>query len=134
MSMFVVYSRSSGVKYKASVCSKAFILYVVLTLLTFTLPILFCYRSNGKLYIVLWFICNTVDYYFTLHFSGLWLKYDRYRELPRVEFKLQYFLYAETSDPMSPLICGNFPQHFHTLETKGFCSAVKVSYFYYHWL
>lgn len=100
MSVRVVYSKSFGVKYKASVCSKAFILYVVITLLTFTLPLLFCYRS-----------------------SGLWIKYEKYREQPMVQFKLQYLLYAETSDPTSPLICGNFPR---TLKTAGFCSTIKV--------
>ncbi|XP_025420667.1 transmembrane protein 231-like [Sipha flava] len=100
MSVHVVYSKSYGVQYKASICSKAFILYVVIMLLTFFLPFLFCYRSNG-----------------------LWLKYEKYREQPRVRFKMQYLLYVETSDPMFPLICGNFPQ---TLKTTGFCSIIKV--------
>lgn len=48
MSVRVVYSKSFGIRYKASVCSKAFVLYLVITLLTFTLPFLFCYRSNGE--------------------------------------------------------------------------------------
>lgn len=51
MSVRVVYSKSYGVKYKASICSKAFILYAIITLLTFILPLLLCYRSNGKFYI-----------------------------------------------------------------------------------
>ncbi|VVC26800.1 Hypothetical protein CINCED_3A003909 [Cinara cedri] len=100
MSLRVVYSKSFGVKYKAPICSKAFILYAVITLLTFILPFLFCYRSNG-----------------------LWLKYETYREQPRVQFKLQYLLYAETSDHTSPLICGNFPR---TLQITDACSTIKV--------
>jgi len=122
MSVRVVYSQSFGVKYKASVCSKAFILYVVITILTFTLPLLFCYRSSGRLNTIFTSIIAT-KYYFLLLFSGLWMKYEKYREQPMVQFKLQYLLYAETSDPMSPLICGNYPR---TLKTTGLCSTIKV--------
>jgi len=123
MSVRVVYSKSFGVKYKASVCSKAFILYVVITVLTFTLPLLICYRSSGNRLNNIFTSNIATGYYFVLLFSGLWIKYEKYREQPMVQFKLQYLLYAETSDPTSPLICGNFPR---TLKTTGFCSTIKV--------
>lgn len=127
MSVRVVYSKSFGVKYKASVCSKAFILYVVITLLTFILPLLFCYRSSGNILNNIFTSTIATRYYFLLLFSGLWIKYDKYREQPMVQFKLQYLLYAETSDPTSSLICGNFPR---TLKTTGFCPTIKVYYIY----
>lgn len=125
MSVYVVYSKSFGVKYKSSICSKAFILYAIISLLTFILPFIFCYRSNGKLNIFTLFRIASQCTIFILKFkiSGLWLKYEKYREQPRVQFKLQYLLYAETSDPTSSLICGNFPR---TLNTIDFCSTVKV--------
>lgn len=123
MSVRVVYSKSLGVKYKASVCSKAFILYAIITLLTFVLPFLFCYRSNGNRFYIFYVDRKRNKLLKHLRFSGLWLKYEKYREQPRVRFKLQYLLYAETSDPASPLVCGNFPR---TLKTTDACSTIKV--------
>ncbi|XP_050525505.1 transmembrane protein 231 [Daktulosphaira vitifoliae] len=101
MSVFEVYKQSLSVKYKASLCSKAFLLYLVIVLLTFFLPFLFCYKSHG-----------------------LWLKYDKYLEQPEVEFKFEYLLISETSDPLVPLICGIYPEK---VITTGFCPMIKVA-------
>jgi len=128
MSVCVVYNKKFGVKYKTSICSKAFILFAIITALTFTLPFLFCYRSNGtRVFILkilhvrrplLWLFSRT------LSFSGLWLKHETYREQPRVRFKLQYLLYVETSDPISPLVCGTSPRALDA--TSAFCPTLKV--------
>ncbi|XP_050441968.1 transmembrane protein 231-like isoform X2 [Adelges cooleyi] len=45
-------------------------------------------------------------------------------EQPTVQFKLEYLMIAETSDPMAPVICGNFP---NTIKTTGFCPIIKVN-------
>lgn len=78
-----------------------------------------------QLSLLLWPAPNCRDEFLhpSFKFSGLWLKHDRYREQPWVRFKLEYLLYAETSDPAGPLICGNFPR---TLNNAGFCPTIKV--------
>ncbi|KAK6619054.1 hypothetical protein RUM44_003436 [Polyplax serrata] len=93
-----VYAQPVKLKYKSTVCSKSTVFAFFTTVLSFLLPLLVGYRSQG-----------------------FWLRNAEYREQPTIQFKHDYLMYIETDRPDRPILCSNLP------FTKEFdrCSVIK---------
>ncbi|XP_073986513.1 transmembrane protein 231 [Rhodnius prolixus] len=103
MVLYVIFSDSVQTIYKTSVCSKATFIIYFINILTFFIPFLVAYRTQG-----------------------LWLKMDTYREQPDVNFMYEYFIMLETNKIESPVICTTFKVLSSAIEEFNGCPVIKV--------
>ena len=74
--MYTVFTYPVSTTYKSTLCSKVTVFFIVITALSYVLPLLIAYRSQG-----------------------FWQKVDTYEEQPDVHFEHEIIVLLETADP-----------------------------------
>lgn len=76
MNYYNLFSRSLKIQYHGQLFSEAMFFWILITLIRFILPLIIVWKSDG-----------------------FWIKENQFREQPDVNFKKQFILIIETSDP-----------------------------------
>ena len=74
--MYTVFTYPVSTTYKSTLCSKVTVFFIVISALSYVLPLLIAYRSQG-----------------------FWQKVDTYEEQPDVHFEHEIIVLLETADP-----------------------------------
>lgn len=100
MAIYEVFSHPIVTRYKTSICTKATVFYVIVTLATFISPLVITYCSQG-----------------------FWKKISYYREKPDVSFKHKLLLLLETKLPQEIVFWSTFAK-LNSLVTKNLQKVV----------
>ncbi|XP_060933325.1 transmembrane protein 231 [Limanda limanda] len=102
MAFYEVYSHPALVRYRTSVCSKASVFLLLVLGLTYIVPLLVAYRSQG-----------------------FWIKASSYEEQPLVRYQYQVLLVAATG-PRDHLAWSTYPNLNHMLGSRLRIPLVSV--------
>ncbi|XP_047452694.1 transmembrane protein 231 [Mugil cephalus] len=103
MAFYEVYSHPALIRYKTSVCTRATLFLVVVLCLTYIIPLLVAYRSQG-----------------------FWIKRSTYEEQPVVRYQYQTLLVAVTSTQGDYVAWSTFPHLNNMLEGNLRIPVVSV--------